>query len=256
MIQILEVSKCYGKLRAVDRLTINVPSGSIFAFLGINGAGKTTTIKMLTGILHPTSGEVRIGGFDINKQPRQAKRLIGYVPDRPHLYPKLTARELLYFVGDLYQVPHHKIDQRIDSLLDEYSLTPWQDTLIEGFSHGMKQRIALCAALVHEPQILIVDEPMVGLDPHGARDLKNAFKRYSESGMTVFLSTHTLNVAEELAHNIAIIHHGRLLTSGSLEEIRDKSTSNDADLEGIFLGLTEDKLTNHARVAFEKNLLL
>lgn len=244
MIQLLEVSKRYGNLSAVEGLTLNVPSGSIFAFLGMNGAGKTTTIKMLTGILRPTSGELRVGGFDITKQPREAKRLIGYVPDRPHLYPKLTARELLYFVGDLYQVPHSKIDERIDRLLDEYSLTPWQDTLIEGFSHGMKQRIAICAALVHEPQILIVDEPMVGLDPHGARDLKRAFKRYSDSGMTVFLSTHSLNVAEELAHNIAIIHRGRLLTSGTLDEIRQTTANNDTDLEEIFLELTGEELSS------------
>jgi ABC-2 type transport system ATP-binding protein len=244
MIQLLEVSKSYSNLAAVDGLTLNVPSGSIFAFLGMNGAGKTTTIKMLTGILRPTSGDIHIGGFDITKQPREAKRLIGYVPDRPHLYPKLTARELLYFVGDLYQVPHRQIDERIDSLLDEYSLTPWQDTLIEGFSHGMKQRIAICAALVHEPQILIVDEPMVGLDPHGARDLKTALKRYSDRGMTVFLSTHSLHVAEELAHNIAIIHHGRLLTSGSMEEIRQTTANSDSDLEEIFLELTGEQLTS------------
>lgn len=238
MIELLNISKTYGSFKAVNDLSLTVPPGSIFAFLGMNGAGKTTTIKMLTGILTPTSGAIRLGGFNLQTQALDAKRLLGYVPDRPHVYPKLTGREFLCFICDLYKVQPAQADKRIDEVLEEYSLTPWQDALIESYSHGMKQRIALCAALVHNPQILIVDEPMVGLDPHGARDLKNAFKRYAQSGMTVFLSTHSLHVAEELADNIAIIHKGSLLATGSLAHIRDSSGTLASDLEDIFLELT------------------
>lgn len=238
MIEILNVSKTYGSFKAVNDLSINVPPGSIFAFLGMNGAGKTTTIKMMTGILAPTSGTIRLGGFNMQREALEAKKLLGYVPDRPHVYPKLTGREFLYFICDLYRVTPSDADRRIDQVLEEYSLTAWQDALIESYSHGMKQRIAMCAALVHDPQILIVDEPMVGLDPHGARDLKNAFKRYARSGMTVFLSTHSLNVAEELADNIAIIHKGTLLTTGTLNQIRDTTGAVADDLEEIFLELT------------------
>ena len=238
MIELLNVSKTYGSFKAVNDLSLTVPPGSIFAFLGMNGAGKTTTIKMLTGILSPTSGAIRLGGFNLQTQSLDAKRLLGYVPDRPHVYPKVTGREFLCFICDLYKVPPAQADRRIDEVLEEYSLTPWQDALIESYSHGMKQRIALCAALVHDPQILIVDEPMVGLDPHGARDLKNAFKRYAQLGMTVFLSTHSLHVAEELADNIAIIHKGSLLATGTLAQIRNTSGTIANDLEDIFLELT------------------
>ncbi len=215
-----------------------VPPGSIFAFLGMNGAGKTTTIKMMTGILSPSSGSIAVGGYDLKTDPFLAKQLIGYVPDRPHLYPKLSGREFLYFMCDLYRVPRAIADDRIDAVLDEYSLTPCQDSLIESYSHGMRQRIALCGALVHQPRVLIVDEPLIGLDPHGARDLKEAFTRYALSGMTVFLSTHSLNVAEELADYIAIIHKGKLLVSGSLEDVRDRTGSRNDGLEDIFLELT------------------
>jgi len=238
MIELQNVSKTYGSFKAVEDLSLSVPPGSIFAFLGMNGAGKTTTIKMLTGILTPTSGSVRLGGFDLRTNAIDAKRILGYVPDRPHVYTKLTGREFLYFMCDLYKVPAKQAERRIDEVLEEYSLTPWQDALIESYSHGMKQRIALCGALVHDPQILIVDEPMVGLDPHGARNLKNAFKKYARSGMTVFLSTHSLNVAEELADNMAIIHKGSLIATGSLSDIRNTSGAAADDLEDIFLELT------------------
>lgn len=238
MIELINVAKSYGSFKAVTDLSLNVPPGSIFAFLGMNGAGKTTTIKMLTGILAPSSGVIRLGGFNIQTQALEAKKLLGYVPDRPHVYPKLSGREFLYFICDLYKVPARESDKRIDEVLEEYSLTPWQDALIESYSHGMKQRIALCAALVHNPRVLIVDEPMVGLDPHGARDLKNAFKRYAQSGMTVFLSTHSLNVAEELADAMAIIHKGSLLATGTLSDIRNTSGAVADDLEDIFLELT------------------
>jgi ABC-2 type transport system ATP-binding protein len=243
MIELSCVSKMYGPTVAVHNLSLTIPPGCIFAFLGMNGAGKTTTIKMMAGILAPTSGTIRLGGFDLCTQASEAKSIIGYVPDRPHLYPKLTGREFLYFVCDLYRVPLPEVESRISGVLEEYALTPWQDALIESYSHGMKQRIALCAAMVHEPQILIVDEPMVGLDPHGARDLKRALKRYAESGITVFLSTHSLHVAEELADSLAIIHKGELLIRGSLGHIRDTTGSSTEDLEDIFLELTSSHVS-------------
>lgn len=242
MIELHNVSKTYGSVNAVSDLSLVVPPGSIFAFLGMNGAGKTTTIKMMAGIIAPTAGSISVAGYNVQTHSCEAKSILGYVPDRPHLYPKLTGREFLYFVCDLYRVPVTMIESRVTAVLDEYSLTPWADALIESYSHGMRQRIALCAALVHSPQILIVDEPMVGLDPHGARDLKLAFKRYAAQGMTVFLSTHSLNVAEELADSLAIIHKGRLLVSGSMDDIRETTGARNDGLEEIFLELTTARI--------------
>lgn len=238
MIKLSHVSKNYGSLEAVKNLSLEVPPGSIFAFLGLNGAGKTTTIRMMTGILQPTRGSIYIGGYDLHSHTNEAKSIVGYVPDRPHLYPKLTGREFLYFMSQLYHTDPRTTDRRIDMVLEEYSMTPWQDSLIEGYSHGMKQRIAMCGALVHNPRILIVDEPMVGLDPRGAHELKQAFKRYAKAGITIFLSTHTLSVAEELADNIAIIHQGSILTKGTLDDIREITSEHSAGLEQMFLQLT------------------
>ncbi len=238
MIKLTQVSKRFGSFLAVNEVSLSVPAGSIFAFLGINGAGKTTTIRMMTGITQPTSGSITVGGYDLFRNPLEAKGIIGYVPDRPHIYPKLTGREFLYFICDLYRVPASRIEHQIDQVLDEYSMRPWQDALVESYSHGMRQRIAMCAAMVHQPQILIVDEPMVGLDPHGAHDFKESLKRYAKAGITVFLSTHSLNVAEELADHLAIIHKGSILTNGTLEEIRELSGHPSEDLEEMFLELT------------------
>lgn len=238
MITIKNLTKSYGSFVAVNNISLEVPAGGIFAFLGVNGAGKTTTIKMLTGILKPSTGAIYIGGFDLQKESLQAKAITGYVPDRPNLYPKLTGREFLYFICDLYRLTGKTADMRIDQVLDEYTLTQWQDELIESYSHGMKQRLATCAALVHEPKVLIIDEPMVGLDPHGARNLKEAMKRYAKNGMTIFLSTHSLNVAEELADNLAIIHQGSILTTGTLSDIRQLTGKHEEGLEMMFLELT------------------
>ena len=238
MITLTNLSKTYGSFTAVNNVSLSVPSGGIFAFLGVNGAGKTTTIRMITGILKPTSGSIYLGGYDLLAEPLQAKAITGYIPDRPNLYPKLTGREFLYFICDIYRVHGKQAEKRIDEVLDEYSLTQWQDELIESYSHGMKQRLATCAALVHDPRVLIVDEPMVGLDPHGARNLKEAFKRYAKNGVTIFLSTHSLNVAEELADHLAIIHQGSILTTGTLDDIRDLTGKHDEGLEHMFLELT------------------
>lgn len=238
MILIRELSKKYGSFTAVDKISLEINSGEIFGFLGVNGAGKTTTLRMLTGVLKPTSGSIHIGGIDLFSEPEKAKAITGFIPDRPYLYNKLTGREYLYFVSDLHSVPSQVVDQRIDKLLAQYSLVDWQNELIDGFSHGMKQRLAMCAALVHEPQVLIVDEPMVGLDPHGAKLLKSCFRQYADQGMSILLSTHSLNVAEELADRLAIIHKGNVIALGTLEQMRELAGGSNQRLEEIFLQLT------------------
>jgi ABC-2 type transport system ATP-binding protein len=238
MIQLHNLSKHYPNCKAVDNISLQIPKGSIFGFLGMNGAGKTSTIKMMTGILRPTTGTVTIAGHCLTKESSKAKAAIGYVPDRPYVYPKLSGREYLYFMCDLYNVAMKEVDTRIDSVLDEYSMTQYQHNLIESYSHGMKQRIAFCGALVHKPTVLIVDEPMVGLDPHGAKTLKSALKREANAGTTVFLSTHSLHVAEELADTIAILHKGKIIISGSFQEIQRMSQRGHEHLEEIFIELT------------------
>lgn len=240
MIELENLSKRYGNFLAVNNLSISIPQGEIFAFLGVNGAGKTTTIRMMTGILKPSAGKIRLGGLDIEVTPSAAKRITGYIPDRPYIYQKLTGREFLYFVADLYAVPNKEADQRIDGLLDEFGLTSWENELVESYSHGMKQRLATCAGLIHNPKILIVDEPMVGLDPRGARFLKDSFRRYAEQGMTIFLSTHSLNVAEEVANRMAIIQRGEIIAIGTLSEIKAQSGNFEGGLEPLFLQLTEE----------------
>ena len=238
MIEICNVTKEYGSFRAVNDISLKVEPGEIFGFLGVNGAGKTTTLKMLAGILKPTAGKLRICGYDVHEQPELAKSITGYIPDRPHLYNKLTGREFLYFVADLYRVPLDKANERIDRLLGDYRLRDWEDELIESYSHGMKQRVATCAALIHEPRVLVVDEPMVGLDPHGTKLLKEAFKSYAQAGMSILLSTHSLNVAEEVSDRLAIIHRGNIVASGTLSDIRNQAGCFDQDLEEMFLQIT------------------
>lgn len=238
MIEIQDLTKRYGSFTAVDGISLYVEAGEIFSFLGVNGAGKTTTLRMLSGILKPTSGSIRISGFNLADESLKAKAVTGYIPDRPHVYSGLTGREYLYFVAELYGIKAKKADDRIDELLHDYWLAEWQDELIENYSHGMKQRIATCAALVTQPQVLIVDEPMVGLDPHGAKLLKETFRRYAREGMTIFLSTHSLNVAEEVSDRMAIIHEGKILSVGTMEDLRSLSGLNETNLENIFLELT------------------
>jgi ABC-2 type transport system ATP-binding protein len=240
MIEIKNLCKRYGQFTAVDNISLRVEPGEIFGFLGVNGAGKTTTLKMLAGVLKPTSGEIKLGDVDMRTDPVRAKSITGYIPDRPYLYGKLTGREFLYFVADLYQVDRALVNARIDTLLSEYSLLEWQDELIESYSHGMKQRIATCAGLIHNPRVLIVDEPMVGLDPHGAKLLKDQFRKYAASGMSILLSTHSLNVAEEVANRLAIIHRGSIITVGTLSRIREQTGRLDEGLENIFLQLTSN----------------
>ncbi len=238
MIRIDNLSKTYGDFRAVKDVSFSVSAGEISGFLGVNGAGKTTTLRMLAGILKPTSGSATINGYDIHRDPIGAKRSTGFIPDRPYLYSKLTALEYLCYIGELYQMKQAEIKPRALQLLETFNLSKWRDQLIESFSHGMKQRVATCGALMHRPKALIVDEPMVGLDPHGAKLLKSILQSYAGEGNAVLLSTHSLNVAEELTDSIHIIQHGAIIASGTVDEIRALSQAPGAGLEQVFLEVT------------------
>ena len=239
MIELNHLSKQYGRTLAVDDLTLEVGSGEVFGFLGPNGAGKTTTIRMMMGLLQPSAGEVRLGGHDLQREPIAAKRLCGFVPDRPHVHDKLTGAEFLEFVAGLYHVPTKIAAARRTELLALFDLSDWATELIESYSHGMKQRLVMAASLIHAPRVLIVDEPMVGLDPRGARLLKRTLRQLARNGMTVFMSTHSLEVAEETCDRIGIIQQGRLIGMGSIDELRRQAGAHPGSkLEAIFLKLT------------------
>jgi ABC-2 type transport system ATP-binding protein len=239
MIELIDLTKRYSSVLAVDSLNLSVGSGEVFACLGPNGAGKTTTIRMMMGLLRPTSGRVRLGGHDLVDDAEAAKAICGFVPDRPHVYEKLTGREFLGFVAGLYQVAPGDAERRADELLEVFDLDGWQGEMIETYSHGMKQRLVMAGALIHRPRILILDEPMVGLDPRGARLLKRTLRALAAQGVTVFLSTHSLEVAEELADRVGIINQGQLIACGTVEELRTQSGGHVSErLESIFLSLT------------------
>jgi len=238
MIELKSITKKYGNFRAVDNLNLTVEKGELFGFIGPNGAGKTTTIKMIGGILAPSSGTVTVAGIDMQKQPEAAKRKIGFIPDRPYLYEKLTGMEFLRFTADIYGVPDRIFDKRAQENLEMFSLSDWSAELIESYSHGMKQRLIMSAALLHDPQVIIVDEPMVGLDPMAIMLVKDLFQRLAREGVTVFMSTHTLAVAEETCDRIGIIHKGHMIASGTTADLQREANVSDADLERIFLNLT------------------
>jgi len=246
MITLEQVTKRYGELTAVDSLSLEVRGGEIFGFLGPNGAGKTTTIRMMMGILKPTAGRILLGENDVERAPEQAKAISGFIPDRPFLYEKLSGSEFLHFVGKLHHVSTERRQRRIEELLQYFELIPWQDELVEGYSHGMKQRLALCAALIHEPRVLVVDEPMVGMDPRGARTLKDLFRSLAEQGTTVFLSTHSISVAEEVCHRIGIIQKGRLIACGTMAELHRQANNQHGNLESVFLQLTREEIAADA----------
>mgnify|MGYP000721072927 CR=1 FL=1 len=231
IIRLTNLSKKYGAFSAVDNLSLEVKPGEIFAFLGTNGAGKTTTIKMMTGVIEPTAGTVEIGGYNIQTHPVEAKSLMGVIPDRPYLYGKLTGREFLSFMAELYIVPHRTAANRIEEMLSLYGILEWQHDLIDSYSHGMKQRLLMCASLLHNPALLVVDEPMVGLDPRGARLLKDTFRERAAQGLTIFMSTHSLSVAEEIADRLAIIKRGKLIALGTLAELFAKVRNNSNDFQ-------------------------
>jgi ABC-2 type transport system ATP-binding protein len=238
MIQLDRVTKQYGLKTAVSELSLEVRAGELFAFLGPNGAGKTTTIKMLCGLLFPTSGTVRVGGFDLGRDGARARALLSYVPDQPFLYEKLTGREFLQFIADMYGLPRDHARRRVAEVIELFHLEEFVDDLTERYSHGMRQRTVFASALVHEPKVLVVDEPTVGLDPRSVRQLKDLLRRQADGGTTVFLSSHSLDVVQELADRIAIVDRGRLIGCGTLETLR-KQAASDGSLEDVFLRLTE-----------------
>src|SRR5438309_3667923 len=220
MIHLNKITKRYGNKTAVHELSLEAPAGELFAFLGPNGAGKTTTIKMLCGLLFPTSGTVRVGGFDLRTDGGRARELLSYVPDQPYLYEKLTGREFLQFIADMYGLPRHAGLHRIEEMIELFDLRDFVDELTECYSHGMRQRTVFAAALLHEPRVLIVDEPTVGLDPRSVRQLKDLLRCQANQGTTIFLSSHSLDVVEELADRMAVIHNGRLIACGTLAALR------------------------------------
>lgn len=237
MIETINLTKSFGKVEAVVDLNLKV-SEELFVFLGPNGAGKTTTIKMLTGLLKPTSGQAVIGDFDIWQQPLEAKRLMGLVPDTPFLYEKLTGREFLQFMADIYQVDRPGALKRIDDLLALFELTDKADTLIQTYSLGMKRKCALGGALVHNPRVLFLDEPTAGLDPKSARNIKTVLMELVKRGVTIFMTTHVLEIAETMCDRVGIIHQGNLIACGTMSELKANSQKNDSSLEDIFLELT------------------
>ncbi len=235
MIAIHDLTKKYGEFTAVDNLSLQAERGEIFGFLGPNGAGKTTTIRIIAGLSLPTAGTVEIDGIDVVAEPVRAKAIVGYVPDRPYLYEKLTGRELLHFVADLYRKPWSECEPRAVEMLQYFGLGDWIDARIENLSHGMKQKLVITSALVHDPAVLVIDEPMVGLDALAQRQVKLLFRKMAAEGKCVFLTTHTLSVAEAVCDRIAIIHRGRIIASGTTAELKKESA-----LEDVFLELTYD----------------
>ncbi len=239
MIELKNLIKKYGDFTAVDNLNLSVPRGEVFGFIGPNGAGKTTTIRMMGGIISPTSGSIKICDIDMEKNPEQAKGKIGFIPDRPYIYEKLTGFEFLRFIGDLYKVDSDVFVEKAEAKLEMFSLLEWADELIESYSHGMKQRLIMAAALLHDPELVIVDEPLVGLDPIGIKMVKKLFKQLGAEGLCVFMSTHTLKVAEDVCDRMGIINNGKLIAIGTLKELKDQAKVTNDDFEEVFIRLTQ-----------------
>lgn len=238
MIEIEGLLKRFGSHTAVAGLDLKVEPGEIFGFLGPNGAGKTTTVKCITGLLKPTAGRIRVAGFDVATRTLEAKRAMGLVPDEPFVYPKLTGVEYLRFVGELYGAGLDDMRKRIPELLEMFELTPWGGELVESYSHGMRQKLVLAGILLHDPKVLVLDEPMVGLDPKSARLVKDIFLKLAERGTTIFMCTHVLEIAEKLCDRIGIMIGGRMIACGTVAELEAQAKTGGSDLEGIFLSLT------------------
>ncbi|MBN1574413.1 MAG: ABC transporter ATP-binding protein [Deltaproteobacteria bacterium] len=241
MIEIKGLCKDYGRIRAVNNLNLAVGRGEFFGFLGPNGAGKTTTIKIMAGLLRPTSGEVGLGGHDLEKEMFEAKGITSYIPDKPFLYEKLTGREFLRFVSGLYRVKDDNVAEKTEELIETFSMAEWIDDMVEGYSHGMKQKLVMAQALIHDPKIIIVDEPMVGLDPRSIKLVKEIFSGLSKNGVTIFMSTHTLGHAQEMCDRIGIIHRGKLVALGTIDELMRTAHTKGRELEEIFFILTEEE---------------
>jgi ABC-2 type transport system ATP-binding protein len=239
MIELENLVKHFGEVRAVDGITLTVPRGEFFAVLGPNAAGKTTTIKMIVGLIKPTAGRARVAGFDIQTQPLEARARLSYVPDFPFLYEKLTPAEFLRFTGRLFRMDDAAIRSASEELIPRFHLESWLNKPIEGLSHGTRQRVAIASALLHAPEVFVIDEPMVGLDPQHARVVKDILKERSRQGMTVFLSTHQVSVAEEMADRIGIFHRGKIVAAGTAAELRERA-GTDGALESAFLAITRE----------------
>ncbi len=241
LVRVRGLQKTYGDFSAVGGINLDVPVGQVFGVLGPNGAGKTTTMRMITGLIEPSDGSITIDGFDLQTDTVNAKKVTGFIPDRPYVYDKLTAFEYLSFIGGLYQMERPHIADRIDELLTLFELREWSDGLIESFSHGMKQRLVFAGAMLPEPRLLVIDEPMVGLDPKGHHLIKRLFRSLVEQqAMSILLSTHTLEVAEEVCDQIVIINHGQIIARGTLGELQLESGATGGTLEQVFLTLTEE----------------
>ena len=238
MIRLEKLTKTYGKFVAVNEIDLHVPRGELFGFLGPNGAGKTTTLRMIAGILRPTAGRITLGGDDLIGNPMEAKQRLGFIPDRPFVYEKLTGAEFLRFVAGLYGQDGRVVEERIEELLEMFELSVWKNELVESYSHGMRQKLIISSALIHKPECIVVDEPMVGLDPKGARLLKDIFRAFVGRGGTVLMSTHTLEVAQAMCDRIAIIQEGLIVARGTIDELRQQTAAGDASLEELFLRLT------------------
>jgi len=240
MIQMENLTKEFSTKVAVKGIDLHVKKGELFVFLGPNGAGKTTTIKMLTGLVFPTSGTLKVNGLDVVKDSLEIKKILAYVPDEPYLYDKLTGREFLRFVGDMYGMDRFQGEKKIEELIDLFQARSYIDTLCESYSHGMKQRVVIASMLLHSPQVVVIDEPMVGLDPQSSRLFKDIIVEMTKRGTTIFMSTHTLSVAEELADRIGIIHQGKIIALGTFKELQNQYKSEDKNLEELFLDITRD----------------
>lgn len=239
MIEFQQVYRSYGDKLAVEKLNLRVASGELYALLGHNGAGKTTAIKMLVGLIRPGSGSVRVGGYDLVTQTRQATALVGYVPDQPYLYDKLSGREILNFVGRMYGLDNQQVHHAIDREIARFELAEFVDELTETYSHGMKQRTVFASALLHTPRVLVIDEPMIGLDPHSIRLVKDLLQGEVANGLCVLMSTHTLQAAEEISQRVGIMSHGQLLFDGTIDSLRQRFPSAHLSLESMYLALTE-----------------
>ena len=238
MIELVDVAKHFGDIKAVDGVTLTVPRGQFFCVLGPNAAGKTTTIKLIVGLIKPNRGIARVAGFDVQAEPLEARSRLAYVPDFPFLYEKLTPWEFLRFTGQLFRMDDARIEAAAGDLVPRFNLEPWLHKPIEALSHGTRQRVAIASALLHDPEVFVVDEPMVGLDPHHVRVVKDTLRERARRGMTIFLSTHQTSVAEEMADRIGIIHRGRLVAVGTAAELHAQA-GTDGALERAFLAITE-----------------
>lgn len=242
IIKFQNIHKQYGDFTAIKEINLEVAKGELFGFLGPNGAGKTTMIRMLTGIIRPTSGNIKIGDYDLYKEPQKSRAMIGYVPDRPYLYEKLSPIEYFDFMGGLYNLDKSRVKEISEKMLKQFDLWDKRNELIESFSHGMKQKTAMIAAILHDPDILVVDEPTVGLDPKSIKLVKEYFKQITSEGKTLFLTTHTLSVAEDLCQRIAIINHGEIIALGGLQDLQNQAQMPGNNLENVFLKLTQETL--------------